>query len=88
MFALKSVLAFFNFESFRLAGCAKVLRLSRDIEDVGGSLGTDVLIPIRPNDDAFLSIDQLKPGMILATDVTDTNGRLLLSEGQALASST
>jgi putative nucleotidyltransferase with HDIG domain len=33
----------------------------------------------------FLSIDQLKPGMILATDVTDTNGRLLLSKGQPIA---
>ncbi len=33
----------------------------------------------------FLSIDQLKPGMVLATDVTDANGRLLLSEGQAIA---
>jgi hypothetical protein len=33
----------------------------------------------------FLSISQLKPGMILATDVTDTNGRLLLSKGQSIA---
>jgi putative nucleotidyltransferase with HDIG domain len=33
----------------------------------------------------FLSIDQLKPGMVLATDVTDTNGRLLLSKGQPIA---
>jgi putative nucleotidyltransferase with HDIG domain len=33
----------------------------------------------------FLSIDQLKPGMVLATDVTDTNGRLLLSKGQSIA---
>jgi hypothetical protein len=36
----------------------------------------------------FLSISQLKPGMILATDVTDTNGRLLLSKGQSIAPST
>jgi putative nucleotidyltransferase with HDIG domain len=33
----------------------------------------------------FLSIDQLKPGMILATDVMDTAGRLLLSRGQPIA---
>ena len=33
----------------------------------------------------FLSIDQLKPGMVLATDVTDANGRLLLSGGQSIA---
>ena len=33
----------------------------------------------------YVSIDQLKPGMVLATDVTDTNGRLLLSEGQSIA---
>lgn len=33
----------------------------------------------------YISIDQLKPGMVLATDVTDTNGRLLLSEGQSIA---
>ena len=33
----------------------------------------------------FYSIDQLKPGMILATDVTDMSGRLLLSKGQAIA---
>ena len=33
----------------------------------------------------FLSIDQLKPGMVLATDVTDANGRLLLSEGKSIA---
>jgi hypothetical protein len=33
----------------------------------------------------FLSISQLKPGMILATDVTDTAGRLLLSKGQPIA---
>lgn len=32
----------------------------------------------------FYSIDQLKPGMILATDVTDMSGRLLLSKGQAI----
>lgn len=32
----------------------------------------------------YMSIDQLEPGMILATDVTDTNGRLLLSEGQEI----
>ena len=33
----------------------------------------------------FLTIDQLKPGMVLAVDVMDTNGRLLLSEGQSIA---
>ena len=33
----------------------------------------------------FLAIDQLKPGMVLAVDVMDTNGRLLLSEGQSIA---
>ena len=32
----------------------------------------------------FYSIDQLKPGMILATDVTDVSGRLLLSKGRAI----
>ncbi|BBO76085.1 phosphohydrolase [Desulfosarcina widdelii] len=32
----------------------------------------------------FYSIDQLKPGMVLATDVTDMSGRLLLSKGQAI----
>ena len=32
----------------------------------------------------FFPIDQLKPGMILATDVTDVNGRLLLSKGVAI----
>lgn len=32
----------------------------------------------------FYSIDQLKPGMILATDVTDMSGRLLLSKGQVI----
>ncbi len=33
----------------------------------------------------FITIDQLKPGMVLATEVTDTSGRLLLSEGQPIA---
>ena len=33
----------------------------------------------------FLTIDQLKPGMVLAVDVMDTNGRLLLSKGQSIA---
>ena len=33
----------------------------------------------------YISIDQLKPGMVLASDVTDTNGRLLLTEGQSIA---
>lgn len=32
----------------------------------------------------FYSIDQLKPGMILATEVTDANGRLLLAKGAAI----
>jgi HD-like signal output (HDOD) protein len=32
----------------------------------------------------FLSINQLKPGMILSGDVTDTNGRLLLSKGKEI----
>ncbi len=32
----------------------------------------------------YISIDQLKPGMVLTTDVTDANGRLLLSKGQAI----
>jgi len=32
----------------------------------------------------YYSIDQLKPGMILAADVADTNGRLLLSKGAAI----
>ena len=32
----------------------------------------------------FYSIDQLKPGMVLATDVTDMSGRLLLSKGRAI----
>jgi HD-like signal output (HDOD) protein len=34
----------------------------------------------------FLSIDQLKTGMILSDDVTDASGRLLLSKGQAISS--
>ena len=34
---------------------------------------------------SHISIDQLKPGMVLATDVTDTNGRLLLSKEQSIA---
>lgn len=33
----------------------------------------------------FLPIDQLKQGMVLAADVTDANGRLLLSMGQPVA---
>lgn len=33
----------------------------------------------------FVSINQLQPGMILSADVTDTNGRLLLSKGKAIA---
>lgn len=32
----------------------------------------------------FVSISQLKPGMVIAADVTDSNGRLLLSEGKAI----
>lgn len=32
----------------------------------------------------FLSIDQLKPGMILDSDVTDVNGRLLLTKGKTI----
>lgn len=32
----------------------------------------------------FVSTDQLKPGMVLAADVLDTNGRLLLPKGKAI----
>ncbi len=32
----------------------------------------------------FFAIDQLQPGMVLESDVTDTTGRLLLSKGQSI----
>jgi hypothetical protein len=32
----------------------------------------------------YVSIDQIKPGMVLAADVLDTNGRMLLSKGKGI----
>ena len=35
----------------------------------------------------FVSTDRIKPGMVLAADVLDTSGRLLLSKGKTIAAS-
>ncbi|WP_419659216.1 two component system sensor histidine kinase [Desulfosarcina variabilis str. Montpellier] len=35
----------------------------------------------------FVSTDRIKPGMVLAADVLDSNGRLLLAEGKAITAS-